>query len=216
MKKIISSNNLYFSVFTTLVTGALVIVSMQEKGDFIVSLNAFSSPLLNVIFEYITMIGDGIFIISLAFICLLFYKLNTGISLLFSYLGSGLIAQVMKRTLEFPRPKGYLENFQELILNDGYYYATTLSFPSGHTTSVFAMMTFFALIIENKNLKIACLVIAILGGVSRMYLLQHFLMDVTAGAIIGTFFGILSYQLLSKLSSDKLNKPAIKLFSKRD
>jgi len=40
------------------------------------------------------------------------------------------------------------------------------------------------------------LLLAILAGYSRIYLAQHFLEDIMAGALIGTIFGLVSYHLI--------------------
>ncbi len=68
------------------------------------------------------------------------------------------------------------------------------SFPSGHTTSAFALFTFVALCLPYKRAVAALLfAIAFLTGISRIYLVQHFLKDVYAGAILGLFIGMVFY-----------------------
>lgn len=68
------------------------------------------------------------------------------------------------------------------------------SFPSGHTTSAFALYTFVALCLPYKRTVAALLfAFAFLTGVSRIYLVQHFLKDVYAGALLGLFIGMFWY-----------------------
>ncbi len=70
------------------------------------------------------------------------------------------------------------------------------SFPSGHTATAFAMFTILALIAKSKATQLYWLLLAVLVGISRMYLAQHFMEDVTAGATIGFVVSLIVYFLL--------------------
>ena len=69
------------------------------------------------------------------------------------------------------------------------------SFPSGHTNASFAVAT--AIFTRNKKWGIAALIIALLIGISRMYLFMHFPTDVLCGALNGVIWGILSYYFVN-------------------
>jgi len=56
---------------------------------------------------------------------------------------------------------------------------------------------------KNKNLQLLILMAAILGGFSRIYLAQHFLPDVLAGALLGSGSGILAFYLAQNRISIK-------------
>jgi membrane-associated phospholipid phosphatase len=71
------------------------------------------------------------------------------------------------------------------------------SFPSGHTMSSFAIYGLAAFLFENPNLKIIFALIAVLIGVSRVYLIEHFPEDVLLGAILGLIIGISVYHYKS-------------------
>ncbi len=68
------------------------------------------------------------------------------------------------------------------------------SFPSGHTTAAFssAVMT----LLFYPNLAAPCLILALITGVSRIYLGVHFPTDVAVGAVIGSTVSILIYNYL--------------------
>jgi membrane-associated phospholipid phosphatase len=67
------------------------------------------------------------------------------------------------------------------------------SFPSGHTTQIFFLMTLFIhrfqLGIEES---IALIAVAVLVGFSRMYIGVHYPRDVIAGLVLGSIWGILA------------------------
>jgi membrane-associated phospholipid phosphatase len=56
---------------------------------------------------------------------------------------------------------------------------------------------------KNKNLQLLILMAAVLVGYSRIYLAQHFLLDVIVGALLGTVSGVLSFNLAQNSVSVK-------------
>lgn len=186
-------------------TGSLLLV-VNGKADSFILLNSCHSLTLNTFFISYTFIGDGIF--ALGFILLLFivYKdRKQGIALLLAFFMSGLVVQVMKNIFNSPRPKlffaaGYYKHFIE-----GVSLANNASLPSGHTATAFAIATVLALLIKNKNHQFLILLIAALVGYSRIYLGQHFLIDVITGALIGCISGMLSVYLAFNINERHLN-----------
>jgi membrane-associated phospholipid phosphatase len=62
------------------------------------------------------------------------------------------------------------------------------SFPSGHSMSAFGLYSLLALILYHKNnwiLPLLLAFLAIMVGISRIFLVQHFLVDVLGGAFLG-------------------------------
>ena len=98
------------------------------------------------------------------------------------------------------RPSVY---FNDLIeqgswhLVDGVQLHQLYSFPSGHTTSIFSICVLLSLFINSRKIKYSLCFIAILTGLSRVYLAQHFLVDVFAGSLIGFSAVIISYFILN-------------------
>ena len=72
-------------------------------------------------------------------------------------------------------------------------YQGATSFPSGHTMSAFAIYGLAAFLFENPTLKAIFALIAVLIGISRIYLIEHFPEDVLVGAIIGLMIGATVY-----------------------
>jgi membrane-associated phospholipid phosphatase len=100
----------------------------------------------------------------------------------------------------FKRPHGY----KELIQDEKYQWLSNvempsyLSFPSGHTTVAFCIFFGLALIIPNKRIGSALVLLAILVGFSRTYLSYHFLMDLIAGSMLGVLSALIMYIALKE------------------
>jgi membrane-associated phospholipid phosphatase len=88
------------------------------------------------------------------------------------------------------------------------------SFPSGHSTQAFAIFICLSLFVRNHLNKLLFLGIAILVAFSRVYLSQHWLVDITVGSIIGSLTAMVLYYLVVSLDKmKKLNRPLLKLFA---
>ena len=92
-------------------------------------------------------------------------------------------SQIVKRTASRARP-----NPQILGLSALTEYPDRFSFPSGHTTAAFAVA--IALQGEGVALGPASLGLAVGIAMSRVYLGQHYPLDVAAGALLGSVAGL--------------------------
>ena len=131
--------------------------------------------------------------------------------MLYAFLLSGFTVQVIKNLINSPRPKLFFEHGQYLFFIDNVSLSGYASFPSGHTTTAFAFATVLILMLKNKKWQLPFLTAALLVGYSRIYLAQHFLIDVLAGAFIGTITAFPAMYLATnskriKLSFKKLHK----------
>ncbi len=174
--------------------------------------NDISYPILDFIFFYLTYLGDGL--ITLAFLIIIFfYRISLGLVSMFSILIPSLVTQLLKRFCFFNSKRPGIV-FKDLIHNkdwhivDGVDLHSYMSFPSGHTTAVFSICCISILLIRNEFYHIPVLLIAILTGFSRIYLSQHFLIDVTVGSIIGCLGTFLLYSAFR----DKFNSLEFSLF----
>ncbi len=170
--------------FWCIAAGILIFFS---KAEIHLYLNELHSPFFDQFFKYATYMGDGT-VVVLCILVLAFFRVRYGIFALVGYLGSGLIAQVLKRFVfrDVKRPLGFFDGIADLHLVPGVDVHTSKSFPSGHTTTAFAFFACLALLTHYKPLRLFLFVLALLGAYSRIYLSQHFLVDVFAGSIIGT------------------------------
>ena len=81
----------------------------------------------------------------------------------------------------------FFENIAPIRTIDGYAMHEWNSFPSGHTMSAFGLSSLLALMAGPKSRKrvLVLALLAIAVGLSRIFLVQHFLVDVLAGALLG-------------------------------
>jgi len=177
---------------------------VNGKAAAFISLNAYHPFLLNVFFINYTFIGDGIFALCLIAAIFFYYKRKQqGFALLYSFLISGLLVQLIKNLVDSPRPRLFFEAGQYLHFINGVSLANNSSFPSGHTATAFAIATVMALMLKDKSWQLLLLIAAVLVGYSRIYLAQHFLLDVIIGALIGSTSGIAAVYLAQNIKGIK-------------
>ncbi len=144
----------------------------------------------------ITYIGDGIAFAVMLAIMLAFRKYRLFLSAGTILLLVTIIVQIAKHYYNEPRPSLYFADTATLVHTIKWVPVHgSCSFPSGHTTTAFAMFTFLTLICRNKFVGFAFLTLALLAAYSRIYLAQHFFVDVYAGSIIGTTSSLVVYTL---------------------
>ena len=95
---------------------------------------------------------------------------------------------------DMQRPVAQMDN-SLLHFVEGVDVQTLYSFPSGHTATAFAMAITLSLLIKHRGLSVLLITLAVLVGYSRIYLLQHFLIDVTAGAFVGIITSFTVYYM---------------------
>lgn len=196
--ELIRKNRLFFLGYTVAlsVVGALQLAYTQEQ--LMQWVNVRNGQLADALFPYITFMGDGAFFVIICLI-LLIYNRRIGVMALASFALSSLISLFLK-TIVFPnspRPLLYFEHSTfEYHLIKGLDIHSYSSFPSGHTTTAFALFGLLSFLDAKKNRGLLWLALAILTGYSRVYLFQHFVEDTFAGSLVGTVSSIIIYLLL--------------------
>lgn len=135
----------------------------------------------------------GIFIVTVILIFLLIRKdyknfLFVGLSIAMAL----LVGYITKDLFYHPRPFAMGIGYD--LVKD----SNTSSFPSNHTVAMFALAT--ALLLINKRLVGAIsLVVAILVGISRVYIGVHFPLDILGGIVYGVALTLLFYLVFPKI-----------------
>lgn len=186
-----------------------------SKSQIHLFINAHHTPAADWFFKYITFLGEGWWFL-LGIPALIFVSWRAAIQLALSGLLTGLVTALFKQVLFSgePRPIKYFEASEPLYLIAGAEHNLWNSFPSGHTLAAFALYFTLALLAKNKGFSLFCFVLAVLVGYSRMYLSQHFLVDVVAGAGLGVVVATISYVIATKMKSEKLSGNLLSLLRK--
>jgi len=205
-------NRWFFLPYILTAISAIVIILIFSKASVHLFFNSFFSDFADIFFKYLTIIGDGI-IIPFLLIMLVFIRFRYAFFLLSTYAISGLFTQLLKRTffIKSQRPTIFFEDIAQLHLVSGVEQLSWKSFPSGHSTTAFAIMICFAILCKNNTLKFLFFILAALIAYSRVYLSQHFLNDILAGSFIGTITGLWMYQLIKPLKWEWLDKNVMEL-----
>ncbi len=196
--KYYNSRSYFIGYFIFIFLSTVFLLKLGKANSFLY-LNSFHADWLDHFFIFFTYLGDGIFAIIITIIFLFLKKRKDALMIFLAYSLSGIAAQIIKNLVIAPRPISYFkaEQYQHFI--KGIVTHTSASFPSGHSTSAFALSLIIALILQNKKWNIPLLAMAILTGYSRIYLGQHFLLDVIAGSIIGTIFSLAVFHIMNNL-----------------
>lgn len=153
---------------------------MLWNHEFFLLINGFNSPWADSIIGVWTGFGDGMVVVLLVSMLMLFH-LRLGLAALLALTFASLITQIIKRTLEMPRPPAVFEDVH-LLGHSLFNY----SFPSGHSTAC-GVMAMLALLTWTKQRPIAWMLFAtfILAAYGRIYGGVHFPLDMVVGLGIG-------------------------------
>jgi membrane-associated phospholipid phosphatase len=210
LKHILQQNKWFLLPFVLFVFIGITFLFIYPKNEGFLFLNNMHTPAFDVFFKYITHIGDGVFVLAIALL-LLFKKLRWGLVFLASFVLSGGITQLLKIVFfdDIVRPAMVFEK-DVLHIIDGVYLNQMFSFPSGHTTVAFSMFFCLAILNEKKSLGLIYFVMAFVTSYSRIYLSQHFPVDVLAGSLIGTISTLAIFVFLEPTIGKWADKPLFK------
>ncbi|MBC8047334.1 MAG: phosphatase PAP2 family protein [Fimbriimonadaceae bacterium] len=214
MQQINKGSILYFYIVWLLfLIPATVYLLFYEKGDFSMVLNKLHNPASDIFFRYITWGGD-FYIIVLICIILLLIRLQYAIITIFNSVFVFTIITALKNIFNIDRPSIYFPSDMDLHYVPGLSLYEHFSFPSGHTASAFCIYFTLAYFSKNVWMKSFLAFLAVLVAISRVYLMQHFLIDVYAGSIIAvlvTHTLMVYYSRKTKLlSNDYLRHSVLK------
>ena len=201
------SRSFTFLVILFLIILALVYFEITEDFDqaviFFVSENV-GNPVLDIIMQLITESGDTFYMLGFGVITLIIKKTRRiGITLMILIVLSTLLTGYIKCGVDRDRPDFLYEGvfFPVEISQDTFALfcegGSTASFPSGHAARSVIFGIVLAYVLSERFPKGCYLLFAypILVSISRIYVLQHFPMDVIGGAVLGIMLtGVLAHR----------------------
>ena len=126
-------------------------------------------------------------------VILLFYRAGWSVFLAGNLLLTTAIVQPIKHLFNAPRPLVWFgENMPDIVLPlvEGVRMNHWHSFPSGHTATFFTLFFTISLLMMDTKIKakgvyaFLCFILAAIGAYTRIYLCQHFALDIFAGILI--------------------------------
>ncbi|MCC6721470.1 MAG: phosphatase PAP2 family protein [Bacteroidia bacterium] len=173
---------------------AFAVLSLSKEYGY---LNLFFSKNysneIGIFFKYYTTLGEEWMLILISLIIFILIKnrsfiIKVGSALLIN----SVITSILKHYIfNFERPSKYFENYN-LIFTEGVKIYQYNSFPSGHTSTAFAFAFILTFYSKSDFKGVLLISLAILVGISRIYLQQHFTEDVLAGAVVGFVSAIIA------------------------
>lgn len=200
MVDMLKNQKFYFIIYLLILILGLGLLINKSKEDLFFLINGNHSPLLDTLYYYGTSLGNAFMFIPLILISLCF-KYKNIFTITFAVLIQTIIVHLFKRVLfeSSLRPIEYfrLSGITDLHFVEGVKVHSLHTFPSGHTATAFCVFTLLAIIINRKYLGMLFIVPALVVGISRIYLAQHFFLDVYIGSMIGIITAVLSYWLVN-------------------
>lgn len=199
LSELLRRNNGFLLPFVTLLLVSSVPLIMFPKGEEVIYVNQWHTPVADMFFRYCTHLGDGRFAVLLA-AAMLWVRFRHALQILLAWGISGLAVQLLKNTVfaGLPRPAAYFGDAIPLHYVEGVTIHMSNSFPSGHSATAFAVFLSLSMMLQGRSigLSFACFAAAVAVGFSRIYLVQHFGADVYAGACIGVLTAVyVGYQI---------------------
>ncbi|RYZ45072.1 MAG: phosphatase PAP2 family protein [Sphingobacteriales bacterium] len=184
-----------------LIAGGIVLGQEEERSVYM-AVNKQHTAFKDLIFPYITHIGEGQVIIISLLLLLLIPKFRTGkflLAMLVCNISPFLITQGIKALVNAPRPLKYYAEAAWINRVAGQPVNYDYSFPSGHSEGSFAFLCFLAILLPRKFYWLGTVLFLLGMSVlySRIYLSQHFFADVFVGSTIGTLCCLISFSIIN-------------------
>jgi len=125
-----------------------------------------------------------------------------------SFASAGIMTSVLVQLLKkgvfapSPRPMSVIP-IDQTLLTSVVDLPMQFAFPSGHTTAAFTLFTLLALHYRRASIQIAAAIAAILVGISRIYLMVHWVTDIIAGALLGMSIALLTFAFFNVVAKKK-------------
>lgn len=193
--RLIRQNYSFFLPYALLLIVVGSMLSQLDRTVLMRWINGVNHPFWDVFFYYLTDLADGAVGFGIV-IGLVFVRYRWALAGVLSLLIAGLFTQLLKHSFFAGelRPSAFYKNSGWVFHTvDGLNLHSVNSFPSGHSTSVFALFCLLTLLVSNKRWGWLFLFLAVLGAYSRVYLFQHFVADIYVGSIIGTVSTLLVF-----------------------
>ena len=225
MKDFLKRNSVFIGLSLMLIIALGLAVALIPRGELHMLLCNHHTPARDIFFRYYTHIAEWL-PYALCLLIFLFGRAGHAALAASCIACSELTTQIIKHIVQAPRPLLWFANNQpdiHLPLVEGVKMNYLFSFPSGHTTSFFALFFALTMVVTSLHydhskqkeptywqsflytilIPLTLFILAVLGGYSRIYLSQHFAQDVLGGMSVGLVISIVCYTIFSKFEGQK-------------
>ena len=162
-------------------------------------------------FHFITKFGEGYFELLLTIVLLSFFLINKQkynflkkyiLAVVFTLLSTQIILNIMKVLFARARPSITINpdkfyGIMTMIKDSSFWKGSYVSFPSGHTITIWGTIWILSFYIKNKFIRTILFVLGVLVGMSRIYLVRHWTTDVVASVILSYFIAKIIYKKIN-------------------
>lgn len=172
-------------------------------------MQSYAGTVTTMLASVITMCGEEMVLIAVLGFLYWCYdkemgkKIGTGLFI-------GLVLNPMIKNV-FLRRRPYFDNptikCLKPVSSEGDIYDITsqgYSFPSGHSTNAAAVFGAMAYYIKSRTIRIICIVLPVLVGISRFFLGVHYPTDVITGLILGTIIVFIVPVLYERMTDKRI------------
>lgn len=171
------------------------------KNEAFLYLNENLGQLADKIFEYSSYLAEGWIWIPYFIVLVVLFKIDTAF-ILMNFLVSTLLTQFAKNYIfdAAKRPMASGLDATQIHTVPGVEIHSLNSFPSGHTATAFSLFLLTTYLFPNKYALSIGIVYAIVCGYSRIYLAQHFPLDLAGGIFVALLTLPISIFMRQKLN----------------
>lgn len=214
MQKKFLNKKVAFICHLLLAVFVLPLLIFYRKEESLLFINGHNSPQLDVFMYHITRLPEISFVVFVIFLGM-FTQRRYFLAIVASLILCVLVIVFSKYFLfsDALRPYSWL-NANKVPFHhvDGISMHSNGSFPSGHTMAAFCALALAGFISSNGLVQFLFFVLALLAGYSRVYVAQHYLVDVYAGSLTGFTLAYVVFSLVErKFSTLYWQKPLIKI-----
>lgn len=190
-----------------------IVMMATNHGDFVLWLSYRHFAIGDLFFKYWTNLGDGL-LLAIVALYFLFTNLYRFYYILIAIALQTIFVHIFKQWLFAgePRPKTFFaDRLNDLNFVEGVNVRGYDSFPSGHTATAFVLAFVLISLCKNKVVNVVIFIAAVLVGISRVYIIQHFLRDIYFGSVFGILAALLAWMIMRPYSDlQKLNRGILK------
>ena len=186
MKQFLQQNKIFLILYLLFLMAGGALILNYEQGHEIILFSSLHTPLFDQVFKYTTKLAEAPMLLLIVIVAIRFSYgkgLLLGLNALLVFGVTALLKGIAFANQV--RPSVFFEGKEHLNFVQGVEIYRYHSFPSGHTSSAFALFFLMSILFKDKKWAPVFFILALMVGISRVYLLEHFFRDVYAGSLIG-------------------------------